>query len=79
MPSGGGENSYMEVNNRFIWQEGGLLFTKQGNGWGIKRKNPQALIGGFSKNLNLRFFFRTVNQAGFSGICGFFSDIGYQK
>jgi hypothetical protein len=22
---------------------------------GIKRKNPQALIGGFSENLNLRF------------------------
>ena len=47
MPVGRGENSYTS-NNRFIWQEG-YTFTKQGNGWGIKRKNPQALMRSLEK------------------------------
>jgi hypothetical protein len=40
-----------------------------------KRKNPN-FYSGFFEELEFKVFFRTVNQAGFSGIFGCFSDIG---
>jgi hypothetical protein len=44
----------------------------------LKEKTP-GITRGFFKELEFKVFFRTVNQAGFSGIFGYFSDIGYIK
>jgi hypothetical protein len=46
---------------------------------GDKKKKPPSINRGFFKELEFKVFFRTVNQAGFSGIFGYFSDIGYIK
>lgn len=43
-----------------------------------KEKTP-SICRGFFRELEFKVFFRTVNQAGFSGIFGFFGDIGYIK
>jgi hypothetical protein len=45
----------------------------------IKKKKPPSINQGFFLELEFKVFFRTVNQAGFSGIFGCFSDIGYSK
>ena len=46
---------------------------------GDKKKKPPSINRGFFRELEFKVFFRTVNQAGFSGIFGYFSDIGYVK
>ena len=46
---------------------------------GYKKKKPPSINRGFFRELEFKVFFRTVNQAGFSGIFGYFSDIGYIK
>jgi hypothetical protein len=43
---------------------------------GDQKKKPPSIIQGFFRELEFKVFFRTVNQAGFSGIFGCFSDIG---
>jgi hypothetical protein len=43
------------------------------------KKKPPSINQGFFRELEFKVFFRTVNQAGFSGIFGCFSDIGYVK
>jgi hypothetical protein len=40
-----------------------------------KKKKPPSINQGFFRELEFKVFFRTVNQAGFSGIFGCFSDI----
>jgi hypothetical protein len=52
-------------------------FIKEGTGNrdSIKEKTP-GINQGFFRELEFKVFFRTVNQAGFSGIFGCFSDIG---
>jgi len=47
----------------------------ENTGGGIKEKTP-GINQGFFRELEFKVFFRTVNQAGFSGIFGCFSDIG---
>jgi len=44
-----------------------------------QKKKPPRFHRGFFKELEFKVFGRTVNQAGFSGISGCFSDIGYLK
>jgi hypothetical protein len=46
--------------------------------WSEKKK-PPSINQGFFLELEFKVFFRTVNQAGFSGIFGCFSDIGYSN
>jgi len=48
MPSGGGEKSCMFISETNKQEKWGSVFE----GAAGKRKNPQAFIGGFSKNLN---------------------------
>jgi hypothetical protein len=56
------------------------LFSKLGLFPGrVKKKKPPGLIRGFSKELEFKVFVRIINQAGFSGIFGCFSDIGYSN
>jgi hypothetical protein len=43
---------------------------------GNKKKKPPSISQGFFRELEFKVFFRTVNQAGFSGIFGCFSGIG---
>ena len=46
---------------------------------GAEKKKPPGLIRGFSKELEFKVFVRIINQAGFSGIFGCFSDIEYSN
>jgi hypothetical protein len=57
-----------------------MVFGARGSfGGGIKKKKPPVLIRGFSEELEFKVFVRIINQAGFSGIFGCFSDIGYSN
>lgn len=57
----------------------GMAFLFRRSRLGVKRKKPPGFVWGFFKELEFKVFGRTVNQAGFSGIFGCFSDIGYIK
>jgi hypothetical protein len=76
MPSGGGEIPITLQLKADKWENGGLFL----NDSLIKRgKEKPHDASGFSKELEFKVFVRTVNQAGFSGIFGCFSDIGYSN